>query len=102
VFPSTTVLCRGYEPDDRIEIDGVSNISEVPLEQLKRLSRWTMNHAEFVINLVTPQPTSSERSHGRFAVFVSGKRLFFPEEDSGVLPIYFPVTRTRSQSSIIH
>jgi len=32
----------GYEPDDRIEIDGDSNISGVPLEQLKRSSRRTI------------------------------------------------------------
>jgi hypothetical protein len=67
----------GYEPDDRIEIDGDSNISGVPLEQLKRSSRRTMNQAEFVINPVTRSLPVLNGEHGRFAVFVSGKHFSF-------------------------
>jgi hypothetical protein len=49
-----------------------------------------MNLAEFVINPVTPQPTSSDGHMLKFVVFVSGKHFISPEEHYGRATYIFP------------
>ena len=62
----------GCEPDDRIPTSREFLLSN---PSARRAGQW--NQAEFVINPVTPRPTSSERSHARFVGFVSGKHFSF-------------------------